>query len=186
MWNMATRILFLLFSPLLLLTACHKPDFSVYLEDEIYLDLKKSSETFHREAESEKKKANELIEQIERSQPQSGQAVAFIRQKNDAEARAQKAEQKSEFYKLRMVARQKQVIRDYLKAFNSGKSYEKNVGVEQYKEIEKLNAASRNWNDRVPKMRSPASKGKPKKAEGEGHGEGGGEKAEGGGESGHE
>jgi hypothetical protein len=148
------RILLILIIPAIFF-GCKSRDENPHLKDRIYQSIVKKQGEAKAFFESEKKKAEEWEKQIEKSLPQTGQAVQFQRQLNDMRARMQKADQMYVYYTLLKSSREKDVKKRYLASLEKNEEFSTDSEYQSYETSDRLYRSSRNWGDRVPR---PASK----------------------------
>lgn len=130
----------------LCLLACHKPNPTPELADDIYLDLNSRSQSVQKELEAEKKKFDGYKKELDTITPQTG-AIKFAQKRYfESEARIQKLEQKIKYFELKTKTRQKYTRLEYMKAFQDGKPWPNQEEVEAYKKYSEVSNISPGWN----------------------------------------
>lgn len=131
---------------------CKKPNPHPESLDPIYSDLLKESESARKEAESQRAEIEKLEREMLEFGPRDPRKAKAIRDKYKREKLAVQGEQRALYYEVQAELRLKYVQKDYLRAFNADKPWPNPEEYAAYNENKRLQRASRNWEDRVPKM----------------------------------
>lgn len=148
---MTMRILLLLMT-ILFLASCRREDPNPELSDRIYQDLQREVVDIGGLIDAATKKKEEATKDLAKS------GVRTMERKNaQIEIRKQdmiiqKLSELKEYYEIRAKMRLHEGRRLYRIAFQEGKVWPDPKEYEAYLVNKRLRAASRNWNDRVPKI----------------------------------
>jgi hypothetical protein len=161
---------------LIILTAsCDKPIQNPETIDPIFSDLELERKSAAAAADTEKAAIADLEKDINSAPPRDPGKKKAMR---DREARLKnlvQLKQKALYFEIRLEQRRRFDEIDYLKAYEKKEPWPNPTEFPEYKSSKKLETASRNWEERVPKTDryskkhegAPGAKKEEKKAEGE-------------------
>lgn len=132
--------------------------------DPIYADLGLEAKNARTAEETERKAIVELKKKIEALPARDPIKGQMIRELYSRERNVVQLKQRAEYFEIRRLQREEYDAQAYEKAFNADQPWPDPQEFKEYKKLKQLNAASRNWDDRVPKT-TRYSKPKPVKEE---------------------
>lgn len=153
------------------MVGCHGEDPQPELRDPIYSDLGKRAKEFEDSSKTLQETLAGLKESLEKAEPNTLERKDIQKKIAKTTREARDAEQWARYYKIRAERRKLVGRLDYKEAFKAGKEWPEESEYREYELSNKLREASRNWNNRVPKLhdRLPSSAPKvEKKPEAEG------------------
>ena len=162
---------------MLILCRCERPNPNPELMDPIYSDLQRESDSAAKDADKIKSEADKLTDDLSKLEARDPSRSILINQRNAKNKAEAGVRQRAEYFRIRAEQRFNIDQREYLKAFEAKKPWPEPGERKNYEVMRKLQTASRNWGDRVPKNTRndkggpKASKGDTKKAPGESAGE---------------
>jgi hypothetical protein len=123
---------------------------------------------------TEEETVADLREQLGAAEPQSGERKRLLPKIDAAEQRLVQGRQMVKYFQLRSLSRVEYARKAYLKIFQAGGDWPDKAEYDLYLTNQKLVNSSKNWDTRVPKMKSPKdlaiqTKEKPKSGGGGGH-----------------
>lgn len=146
-----TKIILLLLLPTLLLgckTALREPE----LIDPIYNDLLRLSAEKDREATMLREQFKQTLQDWNNAPLQTAlpkfHREKYFRQKSELD----RLLQMKQFYMLKAESRRIEARQSYLTAFRAGQAWPDPAEFKRYEANKRLQAVSRNWNQRVPKL----------------------------------
>ena len=144
----------IILSTCLLVTGCKKENPSPELLDPIYRDLSDEAKKFEKLKSDKEKEILSLLE--DRPKLKVGSVLKKINSRDLIKARAALIvlRQKAKYYKIHAERRRVEGRKAYKLAFKEGLPWPDPKEYERYKAHKKLRNAPRNWNYRVPKLRS--------------------------------
>jgi hypothetical protein len=135
----------------LLTVGCSRPNPTPELKDPIYLDLVSRSNLAKAAAESSKAELVDLRGQL-KSLPARDPSRRKVQQDiSKKETHLLVADQEALYFEIRAGQRKEHARKEYLEAFNSGKTWPRPEDFEAYKAQRKLQEAPREWNARLKK-----------------------------------
>lgn len=134
------------------LVGCKEPVPNPELRDPIYADLKAQLAATTTDLEAQKKTLADLKASLPKLDVLSIELRQARRQIAHASKRVSELEQMKMYYEIRMEQRKAFDERDYMRAFEKDLPWPDPDEFARYKEVKSLRTASRNWDDRVPKM----------------------------------
>ncbi len=143
----------LAFSAGILVTGCDRPLSEPELHDPVYLDMQRGAKEWEKaEAEAAKK-----LQEMKTEYDSLDTKNAFrYRLKSDIQLQENlvlQIKQKSEHEKLLVKKRAKESAANYWKAREAKLPWPDPAEYEGFKAAQRLRASSRNWDDRVPKLK---------------------------------
>jgi hypothetical protein len=154
-------------------TACKKPIENPETLDPIYADILSEVTASKAAAAEEEDAIKDLKAKLAALPPRDAIRGRITRELYAHEHNLVQAQQRVKYYEVRSEERKEYDTRAYMIAFEADKPWPNPADLEEYKKIKKLQSASRNWEDRVPKNnrynpQAPAPK-KAKPAQGGHH-----------------
>lgn len=152
--------IFTTFFTILLCLGCEKPISEPETIDPIYKDLVSTIEKKKSELEAQMKKKEELEKKMALAQPRTQEVRAIKKEYSTCIQNIQNLNQSIQFYQIRAERRKFTSRMTYQIAYRTKKPWPDPSEYEKYQLNKRLNEASREWNDRVPKLtdRYPSSK----------------------------
>jgi len=130
---------------------CKQPIENPELADPIYSDLLAQINNAKGAIASEEKSIKDLKEQIAALKPRDPTRGPLLRELSAHEKTLVQARQQQTYFEIRSEQRKEYDQKAYREAFENDKPWPNPDEVNEYKKTKKLNTASRNWEDRVPK-----------------------------------
>ena len=140
---------------------CEKPNANPETMDPIYTDLQKESDSATKDADKIKTEAEKLADDLSKLETRDPSRSILVNQKNGKYKAEAGMRQRAEYFHIRAEQRLKVDQREYLKAFEAKKPWPDPAEKKNYEIMRKLQTASREWGDRVPKN-TRNDKGGPK------------------------
>lgn len=145
------RLILLLQVLLATVVACHRPISHPETLDPIYADLVKQQAKAKADLEAHKASLSRTLEEMDSYPARDPRLKRAIRERFQRERAITRAEQILLYYDIRVEQRKSFVKRDYLKSFHANQAWPDPEEYKAYQVQKKLQTASRNWEDRVPK-----------------------------------
>ncbi len=136
----------------ILISSCEKPIDNPELADNIYNDLIKDAKANSAAVEEEKKVLQGLEDDIVATKLGDNSAKSKFRKKYDTEAKIQVLSQKARYFSLRALKRKEYVEHTYPKYFEKHLHWPDAEEWSDYQASKRLSTASRDWNQRVPRL----------------------------------
>ncbi len=136
----------------MLILSCERPLENPELSDQIYNDLLKEAKAASAAAETEKKNLESTIKDIADLRPGDNNGKIKIRKKYELEHKVEMLTQKANFYRLRAFKRKEYVLDTYPKYFAKKLHWPDKEEWTEYQASKRLQLASRDWGQRVPKL----------------------------------
>jgi hypothetical protein len=136
--------------------SCTRVDPEAYKSDPILQDYVAQKQATVANLEALNKQIQETQKELESSVPQSGQLANYRRKLYELQNKAQKLQQQTLFWTLRIEARAKEAQLEYLQALGAKKPWPDKQKVESYMAEKRLRIAKIQWNqkDRIKELNS--------------------------------
>ena len=129
--------------------------------DPIYSDLQRESDSAVKDADKIKSEADKLNDDLSKLEARDPSRSILINQRNGKNKAEAGLRQRADYFHIRAEQRLKMDQREYLKAFEAKKPWPNPAEKKNYEMMRKLQTASRDWGERVPKN-TRNDKGGPK------------------------
>ena len=146
----------LLFNALLLL-GCSKPDPNPELRDPIYKDIEENLKGATKLLSDTEKSLDVLVLESTKLGPRTKEKMVNGRDIQRQKALIDKLRQEIAYFQIRLERRKIQSRTDYSVAYSKKAVWPDPKEFEKYKTIKKLREAPKNWDVRVPKLKSEKS-----------------------------
>ncbi len=151
------KILFILLTSLLIM-GCKSREKEPELRDPIYLDLLQEYSKHSSKIQTLEKQVIETQKDVEMMPARSVDKKIKSKQLMALKDSIRMLKESELYFKIRAEQRKAYARRDYNIAFDKGEEWPDPKEFEAYKLNKSLNAASRNWSERVPKKSSSAER----------------------------
>ena len=143
---------FLALITLIILTvSCDKPMSNPETIDPIYSDLESERRGAQAAVDSEKSAIADLEKEIEAAPARDPGKKKAIRDRESRLDKLIQLKQKALYFEIRLEQRKRFDEVDYIKSYEKKKPWPRPEEFSEYKSSRKLETASRNWEERVPK-----------------------------------
>jgi hypothetical protein len=140
------KLIFLIFSTFLVMTACSKPNPTPEVLDPIYLDISKELSSTQAELEREKKTLDEQIKELKKVQPQTGQVKYAQKRVDDTVHKMDHLKQMITYLEIRLESRKSESRSSYIQAYNSKAVWPDPNELVKYQAQKRLENAPKEWN----------------------------------------
>lgn len=136
---------------------CSKPDPNPELKDPIFRDLLAEYTETTKKIVDEDKKIEQLTYEGRNLEPRTKERMVNLRDINKSKQLIEKLRQDEAYLKIRVDRRRIQARIDYSAAYSAKKEWPDPHEYELFLAVRKLNKAPRNWDVRVPRLKTEQS-----------------------------
>lgn len=140
------------------LQACSKPDPNPELKDQLFLEYRAMADESAKLEETGAAEVKKALDEVNELPVRSSNRKILEKRYWDTIAKVDKAKQSTQYYRQKMLERQKIVTRRYLISFYQRTPAGEDEAFKEYSTIKKMRNVSRDWN---PKKRIEDSKRPP-------------------------
>lgn len=147
-----------IYSSLILVSACNKPDPKPELRDPIYQQNVSDAQAAEKAVVDAEKELEDKIKAVESSEINTLDKKIARSELLTAKATYAKLKQKAEYLKLKVISRQREARESYLKAFRKHEEWPNPAEFAEYEANQRLKSVSLRWSDRIPSSRDAPAK----------------------------